>query len=101
MGLFPSSLRAVELGKRFFPRCSAVINKIIDTDDLSWLATVGDDTPEERLRKRQRHIEVEEEMTEAFTQDKEETDKSSILSSSSSTSISFLKPNGKLTTSDH
>ncbi|XP_030448565.2 BTB/POZ domain and ankyrin repeat-containing protein NPR1 isoform X1 [Syzygium oleosum] len=93
--------KTVELGKRFFPRCSAVINKIIDTDDLSWLATVGNDTPEERLRKRQRHIEVEEELTEAFTQDKEETDKSSILSSSSSTSISFLKPNGKLTTSDH
>ncbi|KAF8034136.1 hypothetical protein BT93_C0418 [Corymbia citriodora subsp. variegata] len=89
--------KTVELGKRFFPRCSAVINKIIDNDDLSWLATVGNDTPEERLRKRQR---LEEEMTEAYTQDKEETDKSSILSSSSSTSVSFLKPNGKLMTSD-
>jgi len=90
----------VELGKRFFPRCSAVINKIIDTGDLSWLGTVGEDTPEEQLRKKQRHIEVEEEMTEAYTQEKEETDKSSILSSSSSTSMSFLKPNGKLTRSD-
>ncbi|KAL3755379.1 hypothetical protein ACJRO7_002430 [Eucalyptus globulus] len=92
--------KTVELGKRFFPRCSAVINKINHTGDLSWLGTVGDDTPEEQLRKKQRHIDVEEEMTEAYTQDKEETDKSSILSSSSSTSMSFLKPNGKLTTSD-
>ncbi|KAL3732879.1 hypothetical protein ACJRO7_022401 [Eucalyptus globulus] len=90
----------MELGKRFFPRCSAVINKIIDTSDLSWLGTVGDDSPEEQLRKKQWHIEVEEEMTEAYTQDKEETDKSSILSSSSSTSLSFLKSNGKLTRSD-
>ncbi|KAL3755266.1 hypothetical protein ACJRO7_002333 [Eucalyptus globulus] len=62
--------KTVELGKRFFPRCSAVINKIIDTGDLSWLGTVGDDTPEEQLRKKQRHTEVEEEMTEAYTQDR-------------------------------
>ncbi|KAI4379549.1 hypothetical protein MLD38_005830 [Melastoma candidum] len=88
--------KTVELGKRFFPRCSAVINKLIDKD-LSWIELAGDDPPEEQLRKRQKHMEVKQKLSEAFNQDKEEIEKSGIISSSSSTSLSLLDANGNLT----
>lgn len=42
----------MELGKRFFPSCSEVLDKIMDADDLNQLACPGNDTPEERLLKR-------------------------------------------------
>lgn len=87
----------MELGKRFFPRCSEVLNKIMDADDLSQLAYLGNDTPEERLVKRRRNMELQEVLSKAFSEDKEEFDRSGISSSSSSTSIGVVKPNGKLT----
>ncbi|KAF3439623.1 hypothetical protein FNV43_RR17901 [Rhamnella rubrinervis] len=83
--------RTVELGKRFFPRCSEVLNKIMDADDLSQLAYMGNDTPEERLVKRRRYMELQEVLSKAFDEDKEEFDRSAISSSSSSTSIVLLK----------
>nr|XP_048335586.1 BTB/POZ domain and ankyrin repeat-containing protein NPR1-like [Ziziphus jujuba var. spinosa] len=89
--------RTVELGKRFFPRCSEVLNTIMDADDLSQLAYLGNDTPEERLVKKQRYMELQEDLNKAFKEDKEEFDRSAISSSSSSTSVGVVKPNGKLT----
>lgn len=86
---------AVEVGKRFFPRCSEVLNNIMDVDDLSKLAYVGDDTPEERLRKKSRYTELQEVLKQAFNEDKEEY-KSAISSSSSSTTIGVPRPNNKL-----
>lgn len=86
----------MELGKRFFPRCSEVLNKIMDADDLSQLAYMGNDTPEERLVKRRRYMELQEILSKAFIEDKEEIDRSAISSASSSTSIGVVKPNGKL-----
>ncbi|KAI4335280.1 hypothetical protein L6164_013942 [Bauhinia variegata] len=88
--------RTVELGKRFFPRCSEVLNKIMDADDLSQLACMGNDTPEERLVKRRRYTELQEVLSKAFDEDKEEFDRSTMSSSSSSTSIGVARPNGKL-----
>nr|XP_023904292.1 BTB/POZ domain and ankyrin repeat-containing protein NPR1-like [Quercus suber] len=88
--------RTVELGKRFFPRCSKVLNKIMDDDDISQLAYVGNDTPEERKLKRQRYMELQEVLIKAFNEDKQEYDRSAI-SSSSSSSIGVMKPNGKFT----
>ncbi|XVE97972.1 hypothetical protein REPUB_Repub03eG0064900 [Reevesia pubescens] len=88
--------RTVELGKRFFPRCSEVLNKIMDADDLSQLACGGNDGPEERLVKRQRYMELQDVLTKAFHEDKEEFDRSTISSSSSSKSIGVTRPNGKL-----
>ncbi|KAL9224248.1 hypothetical protein vseg_000306 [Gypsophila vaccaria] len=76
--------KTVELGKRFFPRCSDVLNKIMDADDLSQLAYLGNDTPEERSRKRKRYEELQDDLTRAFAADKEEFDRSTLTSASSS-----------------
>ncbi|GAU33566.1 hypothetical protein TSUD_143580 [Trifolium subterraneum] len=85
--------RSVELGKRFFPRCSAVLNKIMDADDLSQLACMGNDSPEDRQAKRRRYGELQEVLNKVFHEDKEEYDRSAISSSSSSTSIGIARPN--------
>lgn len=82
----------MELGKRFFPRCSEVLNKIMDADDLNQLACPGNDTPEERLLKRIRYMELQEVVSKAFNEDKEEFDRSAISSSSSSKSV--VRPRG-------
>lgn len=88
---------SVELGKRFFPRCSEVLNKIMDADDLSQLAYLGQDTPAERLVKKRRYVEFQEVLTKAFDEDKEEIDRSAVSpSSSSSTSLRTVSQNYKL-----
>ncbi|VFQ81354.1 unnamed protein product [Cuscuta campestris] len=80
--------KTVELGKRFFPRCYGIINKIMDNDDLSEIACVGNETPEEHRSKRRRYMELQEILTKAFTEDKEEFDRANnVSSSSSSTSL--------------
>lgn len=84
---------AVELGKRFFPRCSEVLNKIMDADDLSEIAYMGNDTVEERQLKKQRYMELQEILSKAFTEDKEEFAKTNMSSSCSSTSKGVDKPN--------
>nr|KYP62265.1 Regulatory protein NPR1 [Cajanus cajan] len=88
--------RTVELGKRFFPRCSEVLNKIMDADDLSQLTCMGDDSPEDRLRKRGRYVELQEVLNKVFNEDKEEFDRSAMSSSSSSTSMGVVRANGNL-----
>ncbi|KAH9623493.1 hypothetical protein KSS87_005753 [Heliosperma pusillum] len=86
--------KTVELGKRYFPRCSDVLNKIMDAEDLSQLADFSNDTPEERIRKKRRYDELQDALTKAFTEDKEEFDRSTLSSSSSSTPIG--KAHGRL-----
>lgn len=86
--------KTVELGKRFFPRCSQVLNNIMDAEELSQLAFIGDDTPEERQRKKRRYVELQEVLSKAFTEDKVELDSSALSSSSSTTPI--CKAPGKL-----
>ncbi|XP_065849991.1 BTB/POZ domain and ankyrin repeat-containing protein NPR1-like isoform X3 [Euphorbia lathyris] len=88
--------KTVELGKRFFPRCSEVLNRIMDADDLSQLAYVGNDTPGERRRKKQRYMELQEVLLKAFDDDKQEFDRSTICSSSSSKFVGVMRSNGKL-----
>jgi len=91
--------KTVELGKRFFPRCSEVLNKMMDDDDWSELASMQNETQEDRQLKKRRYSELQEVITKAFQEDKEEFNKSiNISSSSSSTSIGgFGMPNGSLT----
>lgn len=86
----------MDLGKRFFPRCSEVLNKIMDADDLSDLAYLGNGTTEERLLKKRRYKELQDQLCKAFNEDKEENDKSRISSSSSSTSLGFGRNNSRL-----
>nr|AEP68016.1 NPR1 [Phalaenopsis aphrodite subsp. formosana] len=65
--------KTVELGKRFFPRCSEVLNKIMDDDDVTELTYFGHNTSEDHRRKR--FMELQEVLSKAFTEDKEEFDK--------------------------
>lgn len=88
-------LGAVELGKRFFPRCSAVLNKIMDRNDYPEIARLGNGFPDDCPLKKQRRMEIEEVLTKAFTEDKEEFDRTMNISSSSS-SVGILRPNGTL-----
>ncbi|XP_038986330.1 BTB/POZ domain and ankyrin repeat-containing protein NPR1-like [Phoenix dactylifera] len=71
--------RTVELGKRFFRRCSEVLNKIMD-DDYTELTSLGQDGSEER---RKRYLELQDALIKAFSEDKEEFDRSARSSSSS------------------
>ncbi|XP_075489590.1 BTB/POZ domain and ankyrin repeat-containing protein NPR1-like [Primulina tabacum] len=90
--------KTVELGKRFFPRCSAILNKIMDGDDFPEIARLQIDPHEECPSKKQKRMEIEEDFSKAFTEDKEEFDHTiNFSSSSSSSSIGLTKPNGKLT----
>lgn len=89
----------VELGKRFFPRCSAVLNKIMDREDYyPEIAQLGNGFLEDSPSKRQRRMEIEEVMSKAYTEDKEEFNRTiNLSSSSSSSSVGMLRPNGPLT----
>uniref|UniRef100_A0A0D6QSN6 BTB domain-containing protein n=1 Tax=Araucaria cunninghamii TaxID=56994 RepID=A0A0D6QSN6_ARACU len=78
--------RTVELGKRFFPRCSDVLNKFMD-DEVSELTCLEKGTPEEQKVKRQRYDELKGVLSEAFSKDKADFEKSGMSSSSSSTSL--------------
>ncbi|GMH18084.1 hypothetical protein Nepgr_019925 [Nepenthes gracilis] len=91
--------KTVELGKQFFPRCSDVLNKIMDDDHLSEIAYTRNDTAEQQILKRKKYMELEEIVCKAFNQDKEELDRSNLSTSSSSTSM--VKPYGKLTLRDN
>lgn len=68
-------------------------------EDLSDLAYLDNGTTEERVLKRKRYKELQEQLSKAFSEDKEEQDKdkSMISSSSSSTSLGFGRTNGKIT----
>ncbi|RWW31385.1 hypothetical protein GW17_00003984 [Ensete ventricosum] len=77
----------VELGKRFFPRCSEVINKIMD-DDITEITGFGHNTSEE---KRRRFLELQDVLSKAFSEDKVEFDRSALSSSSSSTSVGVVR----------
>ncbi|KAH6761686.1 regulatory protein [Perilla frutescens var. hirtella] len=89
--------KTVELGKRFFPRCSSVLNKIMDRDDYSEIAQMGNGFPDDCPLKKQRRMEIDEVLSKAFTEDKEELDRTmNLSSSSSSSSVGILRPNGTL-----
>lgn len=85
----------MEFGRRFFPRCSTLLDKIADCETLSILAFVEKDTPENRVEKRQKYMEIQESLLMAFSKDSEEFGKSSRSGSSSSTSKSTKRSNGK------
>lgn len=85
----------MEFGRRFFPRCSRLLDKIADCETLNILAFVEKETPENRLEKRQKYMEIQESLLMAFNEDNEERGKSSRSGSSSSTSKSTKRSNGK------
>ncbi|CAN7133129.1 unnamed protein product [Brassica rapa subsp. narinosa] len=88
--------KTVEFGRRFFPRCSRLLDKIADCETLNILAFVEKETPENRLEKRQKYMEIQESLLMAFNEDNEERGKSSRSGSSSSTSKSTKRSNVSL-----
>ena len=62
---------AVEMGRRFFPHCSEVLDKFM-LDEFPDLVYLDDGTPEEQIVKRTRFIELKEDVQRAFTKDKAE-----------------------------
>ncbi|KFK29121.1 hypothetical protein AALP_AA7G091600 [Arabis alpina] len=69
----------VNLGQRYLRRCS--LDQFMDTEDLNYLAYVEEDTPEERLQKKQRYMELQENLMKTFSEDKEEFGKPSTTNS--------------------
>lgn len=74
----------VEMGRRYFPHCSQVLDKFME-DDLPDLLDKG--TPEEQRIKRTRFLELKEDVQKAFNKDKAELHRSGLSSSASSSSM--------------
>lgn len=63
--------KTVEMGRRFFPHCSEVLDKFM-LDDLPDLYYLEKGTEEEQVIKRSRFVELKEDVQRAFTKDKAE-----------------------------
>ena len=76
----------MELGRRYFPNCSQVLDKFLEDDlpdgglDKFYLQR---DTPDEQKVKRMRFSELKEDVQKAFSKDKADSSMISGLSSSS------------------
>jgi len=88
--LFPIS--TVELGRRYFPHCSDVLDKFLNEEstDLIFLET---GTPEDQRVKRMRFSELKEDVRKAFTKDKAAV--AAIASSASSSSSPRCEGRGR------
>lgn len=75
-------MKTVEMGRRYFPNCSEVLDKFME-DDLPDLFYLEKGTPDEQRIKRMRFMELKDDVQKAFNKDKAER---SVLSSSSSSS---------------
>ncbi|OIS96299.1 PREDICTED: regulatory protein NPR3 [Nicotiana attenuata] len=78
--------KTVELGKRYFPHCSQVLDKFME-DDLPDLIFLEMGTPEEQKIKRKRFKELKDDVQRAFNKDKAELHSSGLSSSSCSSSF--------------
>ncbi|XP_057997482.1 BTB/POZ domain and ankyrin repeat-containing protein NPR1-like isoform X2 [Hevea brasiliensis] len=61
--------KAVEIGRRFFPNCSQVLDQFMEDDSLLDLFYLEKDIPEEQRIKRVRFMELKEETRTAFSKD--------------------------------
>ncbi|XP_057970505.1 BTB/POZ domain and ankyrin repeat-containing protein NPR1-like [Malania oleifera] len=86
-------LKTVEMGGRYFPHCSQVLDKFME-DDLPDLFYLEKGTPDEQRIKRMRFMELKEDVQRAFNKDKAEIDRSGLSSSSSSSSFKRCKLQG-------
>lgn len=77
---------AVEMGRRYFPNCSEVLDKFME-DDLPDLFYLEKGNPHEQRIKRTRFLELKEDVQKAFNKDKAEINRSGLSSSSSSSSL--------------
>ncbi|RZC51823.1 hypothetical protein C5167_020268 [Papaver somniferum] len=82
--------RMVDFGKRYFPRCSNVLNKIVDTKDLLDLADLKNGSQQEQQLKKKRFLEIQDSLKDAFDKDKVEYDQCKANSASSSSASKGL-----------
>ncbi|CAL9043555.1 unnamed protein product [Musa banksii] len=78
-------MKTVELGRRYFPNCSQVLDKFLE-DDLPDLFYLQKGSPDEQKIKKLRFCELKEDVRKAFSKDKA----GSLLSGLSSLSSSSL-----------
>lgn len=76
----------VELGRRYFPHCSQVLDKFMQ-DDLADLCYLEKGSLDEQKAKRMRFVELKGEVQRAFNKDKAKLHRSCLSSSSSSSSL--------------
>ncbi|XWS16051.1 hypothetical protein CRYUN_Cryun34aG0052700 [Craigia yunnanensis] len=76
-------MKTVEMGRRYFPHCSLVLDKFME-DDLPDLFYLERGTLEEQKIKRSRFRELKEDVQKAFNKDKAEFNRNGLSSSSSS-----------------
>ncbi|XVE51698.1 hypothetical protein DITRI_Ditri02bG0062400 [Diplodiscus trichospermus] len=79
-------MKTVEMGRRYFPHCSEVLDKFME-DDLPDLFYLERGTPEEQKLKRSRFRELKDDVLKAFNKDKAEFNQNGLSSSSSSSSL--------------
>ena len=79
-------MMTVEMGRRYFPNCSEVLDKFME-DDLPDLFFLEKGTSDEQRIKRTRFMELKEDVQKAFNKDKAESNRSVLSSSSSSSSL--------------
>lgn len=69
----------------------------MDRDDYPEITQLGRDDPDDCPLKKKQRMEIEEVISKAYTEDKEEFDRTMNISSSPSTSSTGIsKPNGTL-----
>lgn len=83
-------MKTVEMGRRYFPHCSEVLDKFME-DDLPDLFYLERGSLEEQKLKRSRFRELKEDVQKAFNKDKAEFNRNGLTSSSSSS----LKDGGR------
>ncbi|KAF7842530.1 regulatory protein NPR3 [Senna tora] len=79
-------MKTVEMGRRYFPHCSEVLDKFME-DDLPDLFYLEKGTHEEQRIKRARFMELKDDVQKAFNKDKAEFTRTGIASSSSSSTL--------------
>ncbi|KAL2524798.1 Regulatory protein NPR3 [Abeliophyllum distichum] len=77
--------KTVETGRRFFPNCSEVLDKLLEDDTIGTLL-LEKGTPEEQRMKRMRYMELKEDVMKAFSKDIAENNWTNLSSSSSCSS---------------
>ncbi|KAM7503013.1 hypothetical protein LguiB_001917 [Lonicera macranthoides] len=77
--------KTVETGRRFFPNCSEVLDKILE-DDMPDVFFLDKGSPEEQEMKKMRFMELKEDVMKAFDKDKAENKWAGFSASSSSSS---------------
>ncbi|KAM2042751.1 hypothetical protein ACFX16_036410 [Malus domestica] len=78
-----SLVKTVSMGRHYFPHCSEVLDKFLQVD-LPDLCVLETGTTDEQKIKRQRFLELKEEVQKAFDKDKADKNLSGLSSSSSS-----------------